>query len=250
MVSVKIRGVYSPALAELFLSNQFSITHPSTSLHERFPEVNFLSVDPDIIIEDTMDREGIYCHSKNRLAEISKNPLNTVNFPELVTIKCNYSVDAIYKAKVVRNNPDKRISYVKLRPPQDGGDEKSFFDAILDGVFYPGKYFNVQIKDPESGNQLPRVTTNLTFSGKNLVFVLRNPNKVLISKKIADKDRRHDLFNLGKSLDMGEWGIILRTEAQYESNEDILKEYDELKGTVEKLVRAVKEQREVGITYQ
>jgi len=248
-LSVKIRGVYSTALTELFLNNQFSITHPSPSLRERFPEVNFLTVDPDIIIEDTMDGEGIFCHSKSRLSEIAKNPINTTTFPELVTIKCAYAVDAIYKAKVVRNNPDKRISYVKLKPPQDG-DEKNFFDAILDGVFYPGRILNVEIKSPESGNQLPRVTTNLTFSGKNLVFVLKNPNKVLISKKIVDKDRRHDLFNLGKSFDMGEWGVIIRTEAQYESNEDIRKEYDDLKGTVEKLVRAVKEQREVGITYQ
>lgn len=249
MVSVKIRGIYSTALTELFLNNQFTITHPSPSLRERFPEVNFLTVDPDIIIEDMMDGEGIFFHSKSRLSEISKNPINPVNFPELVTIKCAYSVDAIYRAKVVRNNPDKRISYVKLKPPQEG-DEKNFFDAILDGVFYPGKYLNVQIKNPESGNQLPRVTTNLTFSGKNIVFVLKNPKKVLISKKIADKDRRHDLFNLGKSLDMGDWGVILRTEAQYETNEDILKEYDELKGTVEKLVNAVKDQRDVGITNQ
>ncbi len=197
-----------------------------------------------------MDAEGIFFHSKNRLSEIAKNPISVVNFPELVTIKCAYSVDAIYRAKVVRNNPDKRISYVKLKPPQEDGDEKNYFDAILDGVFYPGKYLNVQIKNPESGNQLPRVTTNLTFSGKNIVFVLRNPKKVLISKKIGDKDRRHDLFNLGKSLDMGDWGVILRTEAQYETNEDILREYDELKGAVEKLVHAVKDQRDVGITSQ
>ncbi|HMF32087.1 MAG TPA: ribonuclease E/G [Candidatus Lokiarchaeia archaeon] len=248
MPSVKIRGIYSTALTELMISNQFSITQPSNYLRDRFPEVNFLNIDPDIIIEDTPDAEGIFVHSRTRLAEISKFPITTFNFPELITNKCDYAVDAIYKAKVIRNNPQKGISFVQLRPQQAEG--KILFDAILDGVHYPGRYFFVQVSMPEAGNLLPKVITNLTFSGKNIVFVLKNPQKVLISKKIGDKARRNDLFELGKTLELGEWGLIMRTEAQYASNDEIVEEYEELKPQVEKLVRAMKDQKEVGIVQQ
>jgi hypothetical protein len=120
----------------------------------------------------------------------------------------------------------------------------------LDGVHYPGRYFFVQVSMPESGNLLPKVTTNLTYSGKNIVFVLKNPQKVLISKKIGDKTRRNELFELGKTLELGEWGLIMRTEAQSATDEEIAEEYDDLKPQVEKLVRAMKDQKEVGIVAQ
>ena len=49
---------------------------------------------------------------------------------------------------------------------------------------------------------------------------------------------------------MGEWGLIMRTEAQYASNEDIVEEYEELRPQVEKLVRSLKDQQDIGIVNQ
>ncbi len=85
----------------------------------------------------------------------------------------------------------------------------------------------VQVVREKSKGKPPRVSTNLTFTGKYLVLTSENTT-VGFSKKLdfETKNRLKSTLNFEK---MREFGVIVRTNAAFASIDEILAEYHVLK---------------------
>lgn len=95
------------------------------------------------------------------------------------------------------------------------------------------------VKDPV-GNKGVRLTTNLSFASRNLVYVpsfsIRN-----VSRKITDEKIREKLFSYVEKLSCKEGGFIARTRAETASFQELKKEaknlvaqYEEVKDAYQK----------------
>lgn len=85
----------------------------------------------------------------------------------------------------------------------------------------------VQVVREKSKGKPPRVSTNLTFTGKYLVLTSENAT-IGFSKKLnfETKNILKNTLNFEKNRD---FGVIVRTNAAYASIDEILAEYDVLK---------------------
>ena len=93
----------------------------------------------------------------------------------------------------------------------------------------------VQIEKEAMKTKPPKVTTNLNFSGKYLV--LTTENKTLgISKKIEKETRSH-LKELLESHKSQEFGIVVRTNSQNASDEQILEELAYLERKAQEMIQ-------------
>ena len=73
----------------------------------------------------------------------------------------------------------------------------------------------VQVTKPPRGNKGAKVTTHLSFVGKNLIF-LPNTDFVGISRKIEDEELRQNLiFTADKMREKDSEGFIVRTQAPF-----------------------------------
>lgn len=99
-----------------------------------------------------------------------------------------------------------------------------------------GEELVVQVTREALKTKEPAVTTNLNFAGKYAVLTTGN-KKIGISSKLTKKERER-LEQLTKSIEHPDFGLILRTNARYAAEEEILaeiavlgKEWQQLKET-------------------
>ena len=87
----------------------------------------------------------------------------------------------------------------------------------------------IQITQPERGTKGAKVTKNLSFVGKNLIY-LPNTSFLGISRKITDEEKREKLLNaVEKMRDTQEEGFIIRTQAVFATQVQLKKEAAYLK---------------------
>lgn len=84
----------------------------------------------------------------------------------------------------------------------------------------------VQVIKEQQKNKVPTVSSNLSFRGRNLILTTGKHN-FGISKKIQG-DRRAELSDLLKDKKQSGIGLIVRTNAQLYTNEEVLQELEEL----------------------
>ncbi len=85
-------------------------------------------------------------------------------------------------------------------------------DGRISEVLRPGQYILVQITKEPINNKGPRLTTEITIPGRNIVL-LPFSNKVSVSQKIKDKSERERLRQLMLSIKPNNFGVIIRTAA-------------------------------------
>ena len=87
----------------------------------------------------------------------------------------------------------------------------------------------VQVTKPPRGNKGAKVTTHLSFVGKNLIF-LPNTDFVGISRKIEDEElRRNLIFTADKMREKENEGFIVRTQAPFVTRRQLKREAEYLK---------------------
>lgn len=87
----------------------------------------------------------------------------------------------------------------------------------------------VQVTKPPRGNKGAKVTTHLSFVGKNLIF-LPNTDFVGISRKIEDEELRQNLiFTADKMREKDSEGFIVRTQAPFVTRRQLKREAEYLK---------------------
>lgn len=151
-------------------------------------------------------------------------------------------VGNIYKGKVVNvvagmnaafiNCGMKRNCYLAL---EDDFDNCAKYDGTMDELntqkpqLKEGDEVIVQVVQAARGNKGAKVTTHLSFVGKQLIY-LPNTSFVGISRKIIDEQTRADILatveKLRASLDEG---FIIRTKAPFATQKQLKVEADYLK---------------------
>ena len=111
--------------------------------------------------------------------------------------------------KTVRDNPNKRpisISKVKNQP------ETNKHGSVTD-VLAQGQELLVQIAKEPISTKGPRLTTEITFTGRFLVLTPFN-DRISVSQKIKDHAEKTRLRRLIESMKPKNFGIIVRTSAE------------------------------------
>ena len=111
--------------------------------------------------------------------------------------------------KQVRDSGGKRqinLSKIKLQPDIDK-------QGSVTDVLEAGQELIVQISKEPISTKGPRLTTEITFTGRFLVLIPFN-NKILVSQKIKDRAEKMRLRRLVESIKPKNFGIIVRTSAE------------------------------------
>ncbi len=144
-------------------------------------------------------------------------------------------VGNIYKGKVSNVLTGMQAAFVSC------GLQKNAYLSTLDGYADYSKYDSaggtpksvdlkegeevlVQLVKPQRGNKGARVSTQLSFVGRNLIY-LPNSGFYGISRKITDEETKEKLLAQVKSLVSEGEGFIIRTLATKASKEQLLAEY-------------------------
>ncbi len=94
----------------------------------------------------------------------------------------------------------------------------------------PGQEIIVQVHKGPIGSKGARLTGQLSIPGKYLVF-FPNKSKIAISRKINSSHEKSRIRNILTALKSPEVGLIVRTEAEGNSEEDFANEYKALAKT-------------------
>ena len=151
-------------------------------------------------------------------------------------------VGNIYKGKVVNvvagmnaafiNCGMKRNCYLAL---EDDFDNCAKYDGTMDELntqktqLKEGDEVIVQVVQAARGNKGAKVTTHLSFVGKQLIY-LPNTSFVGISRKITDEQTRADIFATVEKFRVSlDEGFIIRTKAPFATQKQLKVEVDYLK---------------------
>ena len=151
-------------------------------------------------------------------------------------------VGNIYKGKVVNIVPGmhaafincgmKRNCYLAL---EDDFDNCSKYDGTMAEMntktssIQEGDEIIVQVVQAARGNKGAKVTTHLSFVGKQLIY-LPNTSFIGISRKITNETTREQLLAVAETMrDSMDEGFIVRTQAPFSTEEQLNLEADYLK---------------------
>ena len=111
--------------------------------------------------------------------------------------------------KTVRENPNKRpISISKVKNQPDTNKHGSVTDVLTQG-----QELLVQIAKEPISTKGPRLTTEITFTGRYLVLTPFN-DRISVSQKIKDHGEKTRLRKLIEMMRPKNFGIIVRTSAE------------------------------------
>ena len=143
-------------------------------------------------------------------------------------------VGNIYKGKVKNFLPGMQASFVDI------GRERNAFlydgDVMVDDEkisaspaahFRPGDDILCQVTKDEFGTKGARITTNITLAGRVLVL-MPQMDYVGVSRKITDESRRKQLIEYVQKVRPENCGVILRTQSESCTNEEISEEMEYL----------------------
>jgi len=92
-------------------------------------------------------------------------------------------------------------------------------DGNIKDILKPGQKIIVQIAKEPINNKGPRLTSEITIAGRNLVLVPFS-NKISISQKVSSREERNRLRNILKAIKEKNYGVIVRTVAEERTTAD------------------------------
>ena len=151
-------------------------------------------------------------------------------------------VGNIYKGKVVNVVAGMNAAFIQCGltrncylSTEDGYTDYSKYDGTMSLInventnLKEGDEVIVQISQPERGNKGAKVTKNLSFVGKHLIY-LPNTSFLGISRKITDEAQREKLLAMVEKMrDTQDEGFIIRTQAPFATQKQLKAEADYLK---------------------
>ncbi len=93
-------------------------------------------------------------------------------------------------------------------------------DGKISDVLASGNYILVQIAKEPISTKGPRLTSEISIAGRNLVLMPFN-DKVSVSQKIESREEKNRLKTLIKSIKPSNYGIIIRTVAENKKVKDL-----------------------------
>lgn len=216
MARARVRGIYSTALTQLLLDNDFEIVQPSAKIKERF-RLEAKQEPPDLVVYDRRSRQGVYARGKaeplNAFCSVLRSRLEDV-----VIRKWAFTIGGIYKGLMRQIDSATNTALVDIGPAtgrlstEDVADLKS-------------KQIVVQAKTG-LGSRRPLLTTNITIPGE--YAVLTSQHLVKVSRRLLDFEERSRLLQLGERLAPSNWGILWRRIAANQTEETLKNEVSNL----------------------
>ena len=121
----------------------------------------------------------------------------------------------------------------------------------IEDVLKKGQELLVQITKEPISTKGPRVTAQLSFAGRFLVYMPHAPSRVGVSRKITDRDDRRRLKELvGAVLPPDTGGVIVRTVSEEASAETFGRELDTLQNLWKRIQRKTRFMRAPALIHQ
>ena len=200
--TARIRGIYSTALTRLLLDRGFEIVQSSATLKDRFGlEGNMES--PDIDICDRYNRQGVRALGKAEAVETFKTILQA-HFDDVIIREWKVTADGIYKGLKKHLDTATHSVLVDVGSAIGKVDEREV-------QYSDAQHMVVQVERRRIGAKEPILTTEIKIPGKHAILIPEH--QVKVSRKILDWQKRSRLLQLGKDLDLRNWGVIWRTSA-------------------------------------
>lgn len=114
-------------------------------------------------------------------------------------------------AKVVEQtlNPKKKLPLIESEPLQPEIDKNGSITSLLQ----PGTQLLVQIVKEPISSKGPRLTTEITFTGRNMVLI-PFASKINVSQKISSATEKQRLRSVIEAIKPENFGVIIRTSAE------------------------------------
>lgn len=218
--TVRLRGIYSTALAKILIDHGFKLTYPSNVILQRFEGViENLRVPFDLDILDRRNRQGIELNGKEEVIEKLLEILRLL-LPDLTVFYTKVSPNGFYKGIVTRINMERNYAILNLGETEGimHLNNENFHEEINEG-----DELLVRVEKVRPG--LSEVRSSITIAGRYAVLIPENA--VRISHKIRGK-KRDELFFLGKTIKPDSWGILWRTAAAAEDVTALIAEIEDL----------------------
>jgi hypothetical protein len=215
-MKIKVRGIYSTAVTKLLLDAGMDITQPTEALKNAM-NINDES-EPDIMIEDVETKEGVYIYGDSPGDAVEKLKQKLKN-----SIFSREDIGRIY-CGVIKEADQKSKSIIISLPENEEGvlDMKSFW-----GYVKPGSKILVQSKGTYDGKIM--LSTQLRLFGEHVIIIKNGFTKM--SRGIHSHEGRDKLYEIAKSLDLKDWGVLWVQGAE-NMDEPVLK--DELTSLMKK----------------
>lgn len=140
----------------------------------------------------------------------------------------------IYLAKIKRRLDSMQCYFMDI------GYEKNAFMKFKDKIDDKANEFLVQVLKEGKTNKGPRVTQRISLSGRYMVL-LTDSNSIKISNKIINEKERKRLRKIAKEIIKdSKYGILIRTNGELQSKDDIKKDYQYLKSMMDDLIKKSK----------
>ncbi|EGD71889.1 MAG: hypothetical protein CSMARM5_0052 [Candidatus Parvarchaeum acidophilus ARMAN-5_'5-way FS'] len=207
-MKVKVRGIYSTAISKFLLDNKINVTQAAEALKDVLKIED--ESDPDVVIEDTETKEGVYIYGNKaeEVVELLKKNFNKSIFyrEEIGKIYCG----------IIKNTDQQSKSIVISLPDNEEGvlDLKSFW-----GYVKPGAKILVQSKGTYDGKIM--LSTQLRIFGENIIIIKNGFTKM--SRGIHSNEGKTKLYDIAKGLNLKDWGILWVKGAD-EKEESLLKQ--------------------------
>lgn len=223
MTNVKIRGIYSTSISKFLEDRDFDIVDASKEVSERL-DIEDDGEEPRVKIRDKRGRNGVEIKGdgSKEITDLIKE-----EFPFIFMGK--KSPGSLYKGVVFKIEDGR----AKL---ELGGNIGILFFEDADEYLEPGDEVIVQEKGKKDSK--PLLTTQLRFFSESLVLIENGYNKV--SKNIQDKEEKERLRKLSEDLQLDNWGILWKNQAQEKTNQALRMEVNELLDRKEQILEEAK----------
>ena len=125
--------------------------------------------------------------------------------------------------------------YVSDALPANNEDEQLPTPTIRE-VLSVGQKLVVQVLKEPFGNKGPRVTTHISLPGRYIVYMPES-NYIGVSRRIVAEEERSRLKNFGEAIKERQEGLIIRTNAQEASEEQIKRDLQFLRTLWDKTIK-------------
>lgn len=155
------------------------------------------------------------------------------------------AVGNIYLGVVTRVLPGMNAAFVDIGAGQNGYlpadnipplQQEDGKTSSIRSLVHQGQRLLVQIEKDATRNKGPRLTGNIEFAGKFIVYMPKG-NYTAVSKKIADRIVREKWLKFAEKVKNEEEGILFRTACEHAAEEDVFHELESLRTLYRKLLR-------------
>ncbi|MCC0659830.1 Rne/Rng family ribonuclease [Clostridioides sp. ZZV14-6154] len=144
------------------------------------------------------------------------------------------TVSNIYRGIVKKVIPGIEACFVDI-----GFKKLAYLQLKKESTIKSGQDILVQVNKEEIGTKGAKLNTEISISGRYIVYIPSN-DRTTISNKITDERERFRLKKITKAVNKENLGLIIRTEAQGCTHDEIKKDIEELKLKYDNILKEYK----------